>query len=169
MPRKRPVTPSTPSVQPEARPLPAGLEPRQLVALEALLRGSDMKGAATAAGVTLPLMFEWRYSLPFAEELSKRIADLRAYTHTRVVGRAEWYIQRMEEIAGDPTHRDQMKALAYLTDFAREQPSMYTSAAEWNAAREHARKSAYAELWVLPDAEIVATVRELKALPSGAK
>lgn len=128
-----------------------------------------MRQVATKLGVTLPVLFEWRYSLAFAEEYSKRVADMRAFTHSTVVGRAMQYVEALHQIATDPDHRDCTKAAQYLLDYAREQQSVYTSAAEWQAAREHARKSAYAELWVLPDAEIVATVRELKSLPSGDK
>lgn len=169
MPRKRSDSPVAPVHVLEARPIPPGLEPRQARALELLLGGLGMADCAKACGVTLPVMFEWRYSLPFQEEYSKRVADMRSYVHATVVGRAVQYVDWLHEIAGDSDHRDRLKALAYLMDYAREQQSVYTSAAEWQAAREHARKSAYAELWTLPDAEIVDTVRKLKSLPSGDK
>lgn len=149
----------------EQRPLPAGLEPRQLKAIELLLQGKDMKATATACGVTLPVMFEWRYSLPFAEEMAKRISDLQAITHAQCVAHAPKVLGRILAIAEDPEHKDQLKAATWIMDRAKELPNVYTTQAEWNAAREHARKSAYAELWRLPDSEIVATVRELKSLP----
>jgi hypothetical protein len=119
-------------------------------------------------GCTLPELYDWRYSLPFAEHLARRQADMRAYTQAQYVGKARWVFEQLVEIATNADKdADKLKALGMIRELAHGESATYTTTAEWAAAREQVTKSVMGSLWKLSDSEIVDTVRNLKALPKG--
>jgi len=144
------------------------LSPQQLRAVELILQGQALPAVAAAVGVTLPILYEWRYSLPWAEEMAKRQSDLRYLTQAMYLGSSRRVYELILEIAENGERdSDRLKACQMLNDMAFTETSVYTTQAEWNAARENATKSVLGSLWTLSDADIIDRVRNLKLLPKG--
>jgi hypothetical protein len=145
-----------------------GLSPQQSKAVELILQGKPLTEVAKACGMTLPELYDARYSLPFAEHMARRQADLAAYTSAMYLGAAREVLDIVLDIARTSDNdATRLKACAMLNERAFAERSTYTTTAEWAAAREQVTKSVMGSLWKLSDSEIVDTVRNLKALPKG--
>lgn len=97
-----------------------GLTVKQLIAVDALVKGRTLTEAAKAAGVTNKTLWSWRHTPQFMSVVNRKLQEQTDMTGTQGVGLVPECLQVLQGIMNSPTSEDadRIRAAKVIMDSA---------------------------------------------------